>query len=104
MIHRKFWFIRFALSSNKFYNISLQIPYRETKYFAAFLFIQIYKRYHTCVNIYDYFQMDLQDFIFQIFCIAEILSKTFTDDTNVNVSHGNPLQVKLLWPHYIEHL
>ena len=42
--------------------------------------------------------------IFQIFCIAEILSKTFTDDTNVNVSHGNPLQVKLLWPHYIEHL
>ena len=65
MIHRTFWFIRFALSSNKFYNISLQIPYRDikTKYFAAFLFIQIYKRYDTCVNIYGYFQMDLQDFI-----------------------------------------
>ena len=41
---------------------------------------------------------------FKFFCIAETLSKTFTDDTNVNVSHGNPLQVKLLWPHYIEHL
>ena len=72
--------------------------------FKNFHLFKFTKKYHTCVNIYGYFKMDLQDFIFQIFCIAETLSKTFTDDTNVNVSHGNPLQVKLLWPHYIEHL